>query len=82
MAGAPSDRIEPVVLLIIGLTLVVTALLLYNGHPVKDSNLYSPSGHGWIAVVTFVLVGILWRLVHISDRRRAAKGKRNATPKT
>ena len=82
MARAPRDRIEPWVLVIIAFALIVAALLSYNGHPVRDSNLYSPHVPGWVAVVLFILIGIAGRLIHLHDQRRARKRDPDAPPKT
>ena len=82
MARTNRDRIEPLVLIVIGGALFAAALLSYTGHPVRDSNLYSPHAPGWIAVVLFFLIGIVGRLIYIYDQRRAAKRKRDASPKT
>jgi protein-S-isoprenylcysteine O-methyltransferase Ste14 len=64
------DRINPLVLLGIVVALLVAAFFCYTGHPVTGSNLYSPRVPGWIAVVLFVLIGALVRLV---DRWRPRK---------
>jgi hypothetical protein len=82
MSRTPRDRIEPVVLIVIAVALFVAALLSYTDHAVRDSNLYSPHAPGWIAVFLFFLIGIVGRLIHIHDQRRAAKRKRDASPKT
>jgi 1,4-dihydroxy-2-naphthoate octaprenyltransferase len=81
MSRTPRDRIEPVVLIVIAVALFVAAFLSYTGHPVRDSNLYSPHAPGWIAVLLFFLIGIVGRLIYIHDQRRAAKRKRDASPK-
>jgi len=81
MSRTPRDRIEPVVLIVIAVALFVAAFLSYTDHPVRDSNLYSPHAPGWIAVVLFFLIGIAGRLIYIRDQRRAAKRKRDASPK-
>jgi hypothetical protein len=82
MARTHRDRIEPLVLIVIAVTLFAHALLSYTGHPVRDSNLYSPHAPGWIAVVLFFLIGIVGRLIYIYDQRRAAKRKRDAFTET
>jgi hypothetical protein len=82
MARTHRDRIEPVVLIVIAVALFAAALWSYTGDPVRDSNLYSPHAPGWIAVVLLFLIGIIGRLIHIHDQRRAAKRKRDASPKT
>ena len=69
-------------LIVIAVALFAAALWSYTGYPVRDSNLYSPHAPGWIAVVLFLLIGIIGRLIHIHDQRRAAKRKRDASPKT
>jgi hypothetical protein len=81
MSRTPRDRIEPMVLIVIAVALFIAAFLSYTGHPVRDSNLYSPHA-GWSAVFLFFLICIVGRLIHIQDQRRAAKRKRDASPKT
>ena len=76
------NTVEPVVLVLVGLALIVAALLSYSGHPVRDSNLYSPHAPGWLAVVLFVLIGIAGRLIHLHDQRRARKRDLDTPPKT
>jgi hypothetical protein len=49
------DRVNPWVLIAIAVGLIAAVLFLYNGHPVRDSNLYSPHAPAWVAVVMFVL---------------------------
>jgi hypothetical protein len=82
MALPHRDRIEPVVLIVIAVALLAADMWSYTGHPVRDSNLYSPHAPGWIAVVLFFLIGIAGRLIYIRDQRRATKRKRDASPKT
>jgi hypothetical protein len=82
MARTHRNRIEPVVLIVVAIALFAAALWSYTGHPVRDSNLNSPHAPGWIAVFLFFLIGIVGRLIHIYDQRRAAKRKRDASPKT
>ncbi len=77
------DRINPLVLLGIAVALLVAAFFCYSGHPVTDSNLYSPHAPGWIAVVLFVVIGVAGRIIYVCDQRRNAKNaKRHSTPKT
>jgi hypothetical protein len=77
-------RINPWVLVGIAVGLIAAAFFFYTGHPVRDSNLYSPSVPGWIFVVTFVLMGVLLRAIDIRDRRREAEKKKrdDTTPNT
>jgi hypothetical protein len=82
MARTSRNRIEPLVLIVIAVALFVAAFSSYTDYPVRDSNLYSPHAPGWIAVFLFFLIGIVGRLIHIHDQRRAAKCKRDASPKT
>jgi len=76
-------RINPLVLLGIAVALLAAAFFCYSGHPVADSNLYSPHAPGWIAVAFFVLIGVAGRIIYVYDKRRNAKNaKRDSTPKT
>jgi hypothetical protein len=50
---------------------------------VTDLNLYSPRVPGWIAVVLFVLIGVLVRLADQWRLRKRKKGHQDdASPKT
>jgi uncharacterized membrane protein YidH (DUF202 family) len=80
-AGKPNHT-EAVALVVVGLALIVAAVVSYDRQPGTHSTFYAPSVPGWFAVVLFVLIGIVGRLIHIRDRRRAAKRKRDASPKT
>jgi protein-S-isoprenylcysteine O-methyltransferase Ste14 len=83
MAGPDRDRVNPWVLVGIAVALIAAVFFFYTGHPVRDSNLYAPSAPGWIAVVIFVLIGILGRIIHIRDHKREAeKHKRDTPPET
>ena len=83
MARPDRDRVNRWVLVAMGAALVAAAFFFYTGHPVQDSNLYAPSAPGWIAVVIFVLIGILRRIIHVRDQRRhAEKTKRDAPHET
>jgi hypothetical protein len=73
---APHDRINPWILLAMGLALVAAAFFFYTDHPVWDSNLYARSVPGWISVGMFITIGVLARLIRIRDQRRDAE-KRN-----
>ena len=77
------DRINPLVLLGSAVALLAAAFFCYSGHPVTDSNLYSPHAPGWIAVIFFVLLGVAGRIIYVYDQRRNAKNaKHDSTPKT
>jgi Na+/melibiose symporter-like transporter len=73
MPRIKSGRINPWVLVAIAVGLIAAAFLFYTGHPVRDSNLYSPHAPGWIAVAVFVLIGVIVRLV---DQWRPQKPKK------
>ena len=78
-----TDRINPWVLVAIAVGLIATAFFFCSGQPVTDSNLYAPHVPGWLAVVIFVLIGVVGRIIHIRDQRRNAKNaKRGSTDKT
>jgi protein-S-isoprenylcysteine O-methyltransferase Ste14 len=67
----------------IALGLIAAAFFFYTGHPVRDSNLYSPHAPGWIAVVLFVLIGVLVRLADQWRPRKPKKGNQeDASRKT
>jgi len=65
------------VLLSIAVALLVAAFVCYSGHPVTDSNLYSPHVPGWIAVVLFVLIGALVRFLDQWRPRKPEKGNQD-----
>ena len=67
MARTHHDRMNPWILLAMGIALVVAAFFFYTGHP--DSNLYAPSVPGWISLGIFIGIGVLWRIVRIRDQR-------------
>ena len=83
MPRSDPDRIRPWVLVAIAVGLIAAALFFYTGHPVRDSNLYSPHAPGWIAAVMFILIGALRYIIRLRDRARDAnKGKSDASRKT
>jgi protein-S-isoprenylcysteine O-methyltransferase Ste14 len=82
MPRTDPDRINPWVPVAIAAGLI-GAFFFYTGHPMRDSNLYSPHAQGWIAVVIFVVIGALASIVRLRDRARdAKKGKSYASRKT
>jgi putative Mn2+ efflux pump MntP len=79
----PDRRMNPWALVAIAVGLIATAFFFYTGHPVRDSNLYSPQVPGWISFVIFILIGALACIVRLRDRARdAKKGKSDVSPKT
>jgi hypothetical protein len=83
MAGPRFDRKNALILGCIAVALFVAAFFSYSGHPVTESNLYSPHAGGWVWVVTSIVVGVLYSIIHIGDQRRNAKKRDNdAPPKT
>ena len=83
MPRTDPDRVNPWVLMTIAVGLIAAAFFFYSGHPVTNSNLYAPHAPGWLAVVIFVLIGVVGRIIHIRDQRRNAKNaKRGSTDKT
>jgi hypothetical protein len=64
---------RPLILVLVALALLAAAFFSYSGHPVTDSNLYSPSVPGWISVGLFILIGVLGRIIHVRDQRRDSK---------
>ena len=68
------NRVNPLLLLAVALALLVAASFFDSGHPVTDSNLYSPHVPGWVTVVLFVLIGVLVRL---ADQGRPRKPKKS-----
>jgi cytochrome b561 len=72
MRRSDRNRINPWILVVIAVGLIAVAFLFYTGHRVRDSNLYSAHAPGWIAVVIFVLIGVLVRL---ADQWRPRKPK-------
>jgi hypothetical protein len=83
MPRTDPDRINPWVLVAIAAGLIAAAFFFYTGHPVRDSNLYSPHAPGWIALVMFILIGALGYIVRLRDRARdAKKDKSDASRKT
>jgi hypothetical protein len=83
MSRTDPDRTNPWVLVAIAGGLIAAAFFFYTGHPVQDSNLYSPDAPGWIAVAVLILIGALGYIVRLGDRaREAKKGKSDASRKT
>jgi protein-S-isoprenylcysteine O-methyltransferase Ste14 len=83
MPRTNSGRMNPWVLVAIAVGLIVAAFFFYTGHPVRDSNLYSPHVPGWIAVVMFVLIGVLVRLAdQWRPRKREKRDQDDASRKT
>ena len=68
------NRLNPLLLVAVALALLVAASFFYSGHPVTDSNLYSPHVPGWVTVVLFVLIGVLVRLADQWRPRKPKKG--------
>jgi hypothetical protein len=79
MPRTDPHRINPWVLVAIAAGLIAAAFFFYTGHPVRDSNLYSPHAPGWIALVMFILIGALGYRDRACD---AKKGKSDASRKT
>jgi ABC-type enterochelin transport system permease subunit len=77
-------RIEPVVLILIAVACFVAAWFSYSGQSVTNSNLRSPSTHGWGHLFLFILVGVIVRLCYVgAGRSRHEKNaKRDASSKT
>ena len=73
MPRSDPNRVNPWVLVAVAVGLIVTAFFFYSGHPVPNSNLYSPHATGWITVSLFVLIGVLVRL---ADQWRPRKPKK------
>jgi hypothetical protein len=83
MRRTDPDRINPWVLVAIAAGLIAAAFFFYTGHPVRDSNFYSPHAPGWIALVMFILIGTLVYIVRLRDRARdRKKDKSDASRKT
>ncbi len=83
MRRTDRGHINPWVLVAIAVGLIAAAFFFYTGHPVRDSNLYSPHAPGWIAAVMFILIGALGYIIHLRDRARdAKKNKSDASRKT
>jgi hypothetical protein len=68
---------RPLILVLVALALLAAAFFSYSGHPVMDSNLYSPSVPGWISVGLFILIGVFGRIIHVRDQRRDARKTEN-----
>lgn len=73
MPRTDPDRINPWVVVTIAAGLIAAASFFYTGHPVRDSNLYSPQVPSWIAFVIFILIGALGCIVRLRYRARDAK---------
>ena len=83
MPRTDPDRINPWMLVAIAAGLIAGAFFFYTGHPMRDSNLYSPRAPDWIALVIFVVIGALASIVRLRDlAREAKKGKSYASRKT
>jgi len=77
------DRMTRWALVAIAVGLIAAAFFFYTGHPVRDSNLYSPLVPGWISFVIFILIGALAYNVRLRVRAHdAKKGKSDVSPKT
>jgi hypothetical protein len=72
MSRTDPDRTNPWVLVAIAGGLIAAAFFFYTGHPVQDSNLYSPHAPGWSAVVIFILIGAGY-IILLRDRARDAE---------
>ena len=75
MARSIPDRMNPWLLLAMGVALIAAAFFFYTDHPVRESNLYAPSVPGWISLGMFVLIGVLRYTIRMRDRERKAKAK-------
>jgi Na+/melibiose symporter-like transporter len=83
MARIQRGRMNPWLLLAMGVALIAAGFFFYTDHPVRESNLYAPSVPGWISVGMFIGIGVLARIVRIQDQRRdAEKRKRDALRET
>jgi Na+/melibiose symporter-like transporter len=73
MASTRRDRIRPWALVGMAAALIAAALFFYTDHPVRDSNLYTPSVPGWISIAIFIGIGVVMEIVRIRDQRRHAR---------
>jgi hypothetical protein len=73
MSRTGPDRTNPWVLVAIAGGLIAAAFFFYTGHPVQDSNLYSPDAPGWSPVVIFILIGAAGYIIRLRDRARDAE---------
>jgi uncharacterized membrane-anchored protein YitT (DUF2179 family) len=73
-------RKHPWALLIVALAFLLAAFLCYSSYTPTDSFFRSSdSPAGWIAVVMFIVIGVVVRLVRASYRKHDAENaKRNA----
>jgi hypothetical protein len=78
MARSIPERMNPWLLLAMGVALIAAAFFFYTDHPVRESNFYAPSVPGWISLGMFVLIGTLRYAISMRDREREAKAKREA----
>ena len=68
-----SNRIEPLILIVIAVALFIAALFSYQRPEVTDFSVYTPFRPGWLPVVTFVLIGVLVRLEYLAAGRSGHK---------
>ena len=80
MAFSDEGRKHPWALLAIALGFLLAALLCYSSYTPEDSFFHSAnSPPGWIAIVMFIVIGVVVRLVRVSYQKRDAENaKRNA----